>query len=115
MIADALLLSLRVAAVSTVLVTGVGTLLGWLLARCSFRGREALDALLTLPLVLPPTVTGYYLLVLFGRTGWIGGPLHEATGLGIAFTWLAAVLASSVVALPLMVKSEPSRSRAWKR
>ena len=69
MIADALWLSLRVSAAATAVVAATGTLLGWLLARGRFRGRELLDALLTLPLVLPPTVTGYYLLLLLGRNG----------------------------------------------
>jgi molybdate transport system permease protein len=104
-IADALWLSLRVAAVATAVVAAAGTLLGWLLARGRFRGRELLDALLTLPLVLPPTVTGYYLLVLFGRTGVLGRPLHQATGWSVAFTWQAAALAAALVSLPLMVKS----------
>ena len=105
MILDALWLSARVSAVATAAVAVAGTLLGWLLARGQFRGRELLDAALTLPLVLPPTVTGYYLLVLLGRNGLIGAPLHEATGYTVAFTWHAAALASAVVSLPLMVKS----------
>ena len=105
MILDALSISLKVSLVATFLVAIVGTLLGWLLARGRFRGREALDSALTLPLVLPPTVTGYYLLLLFGRRGLLGGPLHEATGWTLAFTWYAGVLAATVVSLPLMVKS----------
>ncbi len=63
-----------------------------------------LDVLLTLPLVLPPTVTGYYLVVLFGRNGFIGRPVYDLTGWTIMFTWQAAALASFVVAMPLMVK-----------
>jgi len=105
MILDAVLLSLKVAGIATLLVAIAGTFLGWLLARGRFRGRELLDSLLTLPLVFPPTVTGYYLLLLFGRRGLLGGPLHEATGLTLAFTWYAGVLAAAVVSLPLMVKS----------
>ena len=105
MIRDALLLSLQVALVSTAVVTLLGTLLGWLLARGRFRGREALDAILTLPLVLPPTVTGFYLLRLLGRRGLLGGPLFEATGITVAFTWYAAVIAAVVVSMPLMVRS----------
>ena len=105
MIREALFLSLKVALSATLVVAVTGTLLGWLLARGRFRGRELLDAVLTLPLVLPPTVTGYYLLVLFGRRGVIGGPLHEATGLTLTFTWYAGLLAAAVVSLPLMVKS----------
>jgi molybdate transport system permease protein len=105
MIRDALLLSLQVALVSTAVVALLGTLLGWLLARGRFRGREVLDAILTLPLVLPPTVTGFYLVRLLGRRGLLGGPLFEATGITVAFTWYAAVIAAVVVSMPLMVRS----------
>lgn len=105
MILDALRLSVLVAVTATAAVAVAGTLLGWLLARGGFRGRDTLDAMLALPLILPPTVTGYYLLVLLGRNGWIGGPLYEATGLTITFTWPAAALASAAVSLPLMVRS----------
>jgi len=105
MIRDALLLSLRVSLVATAAVAVVGTLLGWLLARGRFRGKELLDAILTLPLILPPAVTGYYLLLLFGRRGMLGGPLHELTGWSIAFTWVGAAVAAGVVSLPLMMKS----------
>ncbi len=100
-----LLHSLRVALVATVLVVTVGGALAYLLARRTFRGRELLDTLLTLPLVLPPTVVGYYLIVLFGRNGWIGRFVYDTTGWSVMFTWYAAVLASFVVALPLMIKS----------
>lgn len=77
----------------------------YLLAMRNFRGKEILDILFTLPLVLPPTVTGYYLIILFGRNGLIGKTLYEWTGWSIMFTWYAAVLASFVVALPLMIKA----------
>lgn len=100
-----ILLSLKVALVATVAVVVVGTAFAWLLARRRFPGRSLLDVLLTLPLVLPPTVTGYYLLVLFGRHGVLGGPLYELTGWSLLFTWWAAALASFVVALPLMVRT----------
>jgi len=105
MILDALRLSLQVSLVATLLVTVVGTLLGWGLARLRFRGRELVDALITLPLVLPPTVTGYYLLRLLGRRGLLGAPIYEATGFTVAFTWWSAVLAAAIVSLPLMVRS----------
>jgi len=98
-------LSLQVAAVATLMIVVAGVAIAYLLAMKRFRGREALDMLFTLPLVLPPTVTGYYLIVLFGRNGLIGRPLHEATGWTVMFTWHAAVLASFVVALPLMIKT----------
>lgn len=105
MILPALRLSLSVAVAATALVFVAGTAAGWLLARFRFRGREALDALLTLPLVLPPTVAGYYLLAVLGRSGLVGGPLHRLTGFSLTFTWFACVAAASVMALPLMVRS----------
>lgn len=98
-------LSLQVASVATVFVVLVGTGIAYMLARKGFRGRELLDMLFTLPLVLPPTVTGYYLIVVFGRNGLIGKAIYEWTGFTIMFTWYAAALASFVVALPLMIKT----------
>jgi len=97
-IASALLLSLVVASLATALAVGLGTAAGWLLARRAFAGRELVDALLSLPLVLPPTVTGYYLLVVLGRKGPLGG-------LGIPFTLAACVAAATVMAFPLVVRA----------
>jgi len=102
---DALLLSLRVAILATLLNALVGVPLAWALARRRFRGRAVLDLLVTIPLILPPTVTGYYLIVLFGRRGWLGGPLYQLTGWSIAFTWYAAVVAATIMALPLLVRT----------
>jgi molybdate transport system permease protein len=98
-------LSLQVATVATFFIVIIGTAVAYLLARRDFKGKEAIDMLLTLPLVLPPTVTGYYLIVLFGRNGAIGRLIYGSTGWTIMFTWYAAVLASFVVALPLMMKT----------
>ena len=98
-------LSLQVAIAATVLVVVVGTVMSFILARKSFRGKEILDILLTLPLVLPPTVTGYYLILFMGRNGLLGKYLFHWTGWSIMFTWYAAVLASFIVALPLMIKT----------
>ena len=98
-------LSIQVASVATVFVVVVGVAIAFFLARRRFRGKEFLDTILTLPLVLPPTVTGYYLIVLFGRNGLVGRWLYEQMGWSIMFTWYAAVLASFVVALPLMIKT----------
>jgi len=98
-------LSLQVALVATVFVMVVGTSIAYILALKNFRGKEMLDMLFTLPLVLPPTVIGYYLIVLFGRNGLLGQHLYALTGFSIMFTWYAAVLASFVVALPLMIKT----------
>lgn len=98
-------LSLQVAAVATFFVVLVGIFIAYMLARKEFKGRELVDIIFTLPLVLPPTVTGYYLIVIFGRNGVVGKLIYEWTGWTIMFTWYAAVLASFVVALPLMIKT----------
>jgi molybdate transport system permease protein len=105
MIWSACKVSLLVVASATVVTSVVGLALAFLLARREFRGRELLDAVLTMPLVLPPTVTGYYLIVLLGRRGLLGAPLFRLTGWTITFTWQAAALAATVVALPLMIKA----------
>jgi molybdate transport system permease protein len=102
---EALSLSLRVAVLATLANAVVGVPLAWALARRRFRGRALVDLLVTLPLVLPPTVTGYYLIVLLGRRGWLGAPLYAATGWTLAFTWYAAVVAATVMALPLLVRT----------
>jgi molybdate transport system permease protein len=98
-------LSLQVATAATVLVVLIGTGMAFILARKNFRGKEILDIFLTLPLVLPPTVTGYYLILFMGRNGLVGKYLFHWTGWSIMFTWYAAVLASFIVALPLMIKT----------
>jgi molybdate transport system permease protein len=100
-----LALSLRVATVATMLVVAVGLALAFVLARARFRGRAVLDMLCTLPLVLPPTVTGYYLVLVLGRRGLLGKPLYEHFGITVMFTWEAATVASFIVALPLMIKA----------
>ena len=102
---SALILSIRVATVATLLNAVVGIPLAYLLARRTFRGRWLVDLLVTLPLVLPPTVTGYYLIVLLGRRGWLGGPLYGLTGWSVTFTWCAAVIAAAVMAFPLLVRT----------
>ena len=100
----ALALSLKVASWATGVALVLGSALGLLLARGRFRGRDTLDALLTLPMVLPPTVLGYYLLVVVGRRGWLGSWLSQH-GIELIFSWQGAVVAAAVVALPLVVKS----------
>ena len=100
-----LLLSLKVAGWATALNLVLGTAAGLLLARKRFPGRELLDSILTLPMVLPPTVLGYYLLVLIGRRGVLGAWLYEHLGITLIFTWQGAVIAASVVAFPLVLKS----------
>lgn len=98
-------LSLQVAAWATLLNAVLGIGVAWALARLRFPGRDLLDALLTLPMVLPPTVLGYYLLVLIGRNGPIGAFLHEHFGITLVFTFAGAVIAATVVAFPLVMKS----------
>lgn len=100
-----LLLSFRVALIATALVLVVGVALAWLLARRRFFGRELLDAFVTLPLVLPPTVLGYYLLMLLSRNSPVGRGIKAVTGLQLVFTWQGAVLAAMIGALPLVVKT----------
>lgn len=99
-----LLLSLKVAGWATLLATVAGTAAAYGLSRWRWPGRDLLDAILTLPLVLPPTVLGYYLLVLLGRRGIIGETL-AGWGIELVFTWQGAVVAASVVAFPLVFKS----------
>ncbi|SEJ88948.1 molybdate ABC transporter permease subunit [Achromobacter sp. NFACC18-2] len=99
-----LLLSLKVAGWATLLAAIAGTAAAYGLSRWRWPGRDLLDAILTLPLVLPPTVLGYYLLVLLGRRGIIGETL-AGWGIELVFTWQGAVIAASVVAFPLVFKS----------
>ncbi|WP_176649204.1 molybdate ABC transporter permease subunit [Duganella sp. SG902] len=100
----ALRLSLKVALWATLIDLALGVALGYLLARKRFPGRELLDALLTLPMVMPPTVLGYYLLVVIGRNGVLGAWLQQHFGINLIFTWQAAVIAAAVVAFPLVLK-----------
>ena len=105
MIWPALKLSLLVVSVATLIVGVLGLALAFLLAKRDFRGKELLDAVLTMPLVLPPTVTGYYLIVLLGRRGLVGGFIYDVTGWTLVFTWHGAVAAAVIVSLPLMIKA----------
>lgn len=97
-------LSLRVSLAATALTLLVGIPVAWALARTRFPGRDLVEALVVLPLVLPPTVLGYYLLVVIGRQGPVGRAL-AALGLELAFTWRAAVLAAAVGSVALLIKS----------
>ncbi len=105
MIWAALQLSLLVSIVATLIVAVAGLTAAFLLAKRRFWGKELLDAVLTMPLVLPPTVTGFYLIVLLGRNGLIGKPIYDLTGWQITFTVYAAIAAAIVTAFPLMVKT----------
>ncbi|TDY97336.1 UNVERIFIED_ORG: molybdate transport system permease protein [Herbaspirillum seropedicae] len=99
-----LLLSLKVAGLATLLNLVLGVAAAWGLSRWRSPLRDFIDSILTLPLVLPPTVLGYYLLVLFGRRSTFGAWL-ESLGIQLVFTWQGAVLASTVVAFPLVLKA----------
>jgi molybdate transport system permease protein len=100
----AVLLSLRVASVATLVATPLGIALGWLLARRNFWGKSLLDALVHLPLVLPPVVTGYLLLLALGRHGPIGAFLADHFGIVFAFRWTGAVISCGVMSFPLLVR-----------
>ena len=105
---SALSLSLQVAGWATLLNLALGIGVGYLLARKRFVGRDLLDTVLTLPMVMPPTVLGYYLLVLLGRNGWLGQWLQDTWGINLIFSLPGAVIAATVVAFPLVFK--PARA-----
>ena len=101
----ALALTLKVAGCATALNLVLGVAIGHAMARWRFPGRELLDAVLTLPMVMPPTVLGYYMLVVIGTHGVIGAGLLQHFGIRLIFTWQAAVVAATVVSFPLVFKS----------
>ena len=98
-------LTLKVALLATLLAGAVGIAMGWWMARRRFAGHALVDALLMLPMVLPPTVLGYYLIVLIGRNGVLGQYLDQWFGINLMFTWQGAVIAASIVSLPLIYKA----------
>jgi len=101
-------LSLQVSFTATLFSIMVGLIIAWVLAKKTFPGKNLVDALLMQPLVIPPTVLGYYLLVMFGRSSALGGWLEEWFGLTLVFTWRGAVLAATVASMPLFIK--PTRA-----
>ena len=98
-------LTLKVALLATLLSGAAGIGLGWWMSRRRFAGQHVVDAFLMLPMVLPPTVLGYYLIVLIGRNGVLGQYLDRWFGINLIFTWQGAVIAASVVSLPLIYKA----------
>jgi molybdate transport system permease protein len=102
---DALRLSLWVSTWAVAASLPLGILAAWVLARLRFPGKNVLDGLVHLPLVLPPVVTGYMLLVLLGRNGVIGAALYKYLGIMLAFNWKGAVLAAAVMSFPLLVRA----------
>ena len=102
---DAMALSLRVSSWSALLSLPLGVFMAWTLSRLDFPGKRLLDGFIHLPLVLPPVVIGYLLLVGFGRNGLIGSFLYRHFGLSFAFNWKGAVLAAAMMSFPLMVRA----------
>lgn len=102
---EALRLSLWISGWAVVASLGPGILVAWVLARKQFPGKALVDGLVHLPLVVPPVVTGYMLLLLMGKRGLIGGWLYGMTGITFAFNWKGAALASAVMAFPLLVRA----------
>ena len=102
---EALKLSLKVSLWSVAISLPVGIFVAWLLARRRFPGKNILDGIIHLPLVIPPVVTGYLLLILLGRNGAIGAFLYKYTGIVLTFNWKGAVLAAAVMSFPLLVRS----------
>ena len=98
-------LSLWIATISSILVLCSGVVIAYIFARFNFRGKELAELLVTLPLVLPPTVIGYLLVILVGKKGFLGHLIFTFLGTGIMFTWQAAVIAAYIVSLPLMVRT----------
>ena len=101
----ALRLSLQIAALGTLLGLPIGLIIAWLLVKSSIKGKVVLDTLVSFPLVLPPVITGYILLLLLSRQGPLGAPLHNAFGIDVVFTWVVGALAAGLVSLPLMVRA----------
>lgn len=97
-------LSLRVAGIAIIAALPVAFVVAWILARFNFPGKSLAQAIVTMPLVLPPVVTGYLLLILFGARGALGAPLQEWFGLSFSFRWTGAALAAGVMAFPLLVR-----------
>lgn len=100
----AILLSLRIAIVATAVALPVGIAVAWLLARVTFRGKSLFDSIVHLPLVLPPVVTGYLLLISFGRRAPVGAFLADHFGIVFSFRWTGAALACGVMGFPLLVR-----------
>lgn len=98
-------LTLKIALLATLMAGVVGIALGWWMSQRRFAGKNFIDALLMLPMVLPPTVLGYYLIVVIGRNGVLGQYLDRWFGINLMFTWQGAVIAASLVSLPLIYKA----------
>ena len=102
---DAVKLSIIVSMLSTILVLPIAIAIAWKLARSRFYGKSVVEALISIPLVLPPVVTGYFLLLILGRNGFVGRYLWDSFGLQLSFTWYGAAVAAAVVSFPLGVRA----------
>lgn len=102
---EAISLSLKVACSAVVFSLPLGIVTAWLLVRCRFPGKAFIDSIIHLPLVLPPVVIGYLLLIAMGRKGMIGGWLYDVFGISFSFSWYGAALAAAIVSFPLMVRA----------
>ena len=102
---QAVLLSLKVSTLAVLFSLPFGIFLAWVLVRCQFPGKALLDSIIHLPLVLPPVVVGYLLLIAMGRRGVIGAWIYDVLGITFAFSWRGAVLAAAVMSFPLMVRA----------
>ena len=100
-----ILLSLKIGSVAVIASLPFGIWIAWILARKEFRGKTILDSIINLPLVLPPVVIGYLLLITMGRNGYVGKWLDQVFGLSFSFNWKGAALASAVVSFPLLVRA----------
>lgn len=100
-----ILLSLKIGSVAVIASLPFGIWIAWILARKNFRGKAILDSIINLPLVLPPVVIGYLLLITMGRNGYVGKWLDQVFGLSFSFNWKGAALASAVVSFPLLVRA----------
>ncbi|WIV12794.1 molybdate ABC transporter permease subunit [Proteiniborus sp. MB09-C3] len=105
MILSPIIISIKVAIISTVITLIIGVLLSRLTTKYDFKGKDILEVILLLPMILPPSVVGYGLLILIGKRGIIGRFLYDTFGIRLIFTWVAACIAATIVSLPLMYQS----------
>jgi len=103
--AEALWLSLKVSAVATLVSLPLGVGVAWVIVRSRLPGRGLINAIVHVPLIIPPVVVGYLLLVAFGRRGWLGAWLDSTFGIEVAFTWVGAAIAAAIIAFPLLVRA----------
>ena len=112
---DPILRSIQVATIASMCVMLIGVSAAWWMIRAHFRGKTVVETVFMLPLVLPPTVVGFILLVIFGRDGWFGGLLEWLLNVNVLFTWWAAVIASVIVAFPLVYQTMKTGFRSVDR